>query len=148
MSQNICLCKSIFHFKRKGRDLTHSYEKSPYTHRKIQWATLQHKNATKNFDYKTIADRLRTVSWSNKIHPKTDVIKPVYERSTFPLTATAVFSKRHAFKNLETKRDVNTLFTFYIYNIFLPYHAMHATSISILGFSLWNCGQIWVNGMQ
>ena len=26
----------------------------------------QHKNATKNFDYTTIADRLRTVRWSNK----------------------------------------------------------------------------------
>ena len=29
-------------------------------------AYRQHKNATKNFDYKTIADRLRTFSWSNK----------------------------------------------------------------------------------
>ena len=25
----------------------------------------QHKDANKNFDYTTIADRLRTVSWSN-----------------------------------------------------------------------------------
>ena len=41
------------------------------------------------FDYTTIADRLRTVSWSNSSHP-TGVVKPVYERSTFPLTATAV----------------------------------------------------------
>ena len=47
------------------------------------------KNATKNFDFTTIADRLRTVSWSNSSYP-TGVIKPVYERSTFPLTATAV----------------------------------------------------------
>ena len=47
------------------------------------------KNATKNFDYTTIADRLMTVSWSNSSHP-TGVVKPVYERSTFPLTATAV----------------------------------------------------------
>ena len=34
------------------------------------------KNATKNFDYTTIADRLRTVSWSNSGHP-TGVVKPV-----------------------------------------------------------------------
>ena len=27
------------------------------------------KNATKNFDYTTIANRLRTVSWSNNSHP-------------------------------------------------------------------------------
>ena len=73
----------------KGRDLTQSCDKNPYTHRTIQKATWQHKNATKNFDYTTIADRLRTVSWSNSSHP-TGVVKPVYERSTFPLTATAV----------------------------------------------------------
>ena len=40
------------------------------------------KNATKTFDYTTIADRLWTVSWSNSSHP-TDVVKPAYERSTF-----------------------------------------------------------------
>ena len=47
------------------------------------------KNATKNFDYITIAEWLRTVSWSNSSH-QTGVVKPVYERSTFPLTATAM----------------------------------------------------------
>ena len=52
-----------------------------------------------NFDYITIADRLRTVSWSNSSH-STGVIKPVYECSTFLLTATAVQSKGHTFKNL------------------------------------------------
>ena len=33
----------------------------PYTHRKPQKAMKQHKN----FDYTTIANRFRTVSWSN-----------------------------------------------------------------------------------
>ena len=49
------------------------------------------KNTTKNFDFITIVDRLRTVSWSTSSQP-TGVVKPVYERSTlsFPLTATAV----------------------------------------------------------
>ena len=75
--------------REKGRDLTLFCDKKPYTHRTIQKATWQHKNATKNFDYTTIADRLRTVSWSNSSHP-TGVVKPVYEHSTFPLTATAV----------------------------------------------------------
>ena len=46
------------------------------------------KNATKHFDYTTIADRLRMVSWSNRSHP-TGVVNLVYERSTFPLTAAA-----------------------------------------------------------
>ena len=52
----------------KGRILTQSYYKSPYTDRQFQKATWQHKNATKNFDYKTIANRHRTVSWSNNSH--------------------------------------------------------------------------------
>ena len=49
-------------------------------------ATWQHQKRHQNFDYTTIADRLRAVSWSNNSHP-TGVVKPVYERSTFPLTA-------------------------------------------------------------
>ena len=85
--------------REKGRDLTQSYEKSPYTHRKIQKATRQHKNATKNFDYTTIADRLRTVSWGNDSHP-IGVIKPVYGVPNFPLTATVVLSKGYTFRNL------------------------------------------------
>ena len=47
------------------------------------------KNATKNFDYTTIADRLRTVSWGNDSH-SAGVVKPVYGIPTFPLTAKAV----------------------------------------------------------
>ena len=73
----------------EGRDLTQSYDKSPYTDRKIQKAMWQHKNATKNFDYTTIADRLRTVSWGNGSHP-TGVVKLVYGIPTFPITAKVV----------------------------------------------------------
>ena len=73
--------------------------KTPTPTEQSKKATWQHKNATKNFDYTTIADRLRTVSWSNSSHP-TGVVKPVYERSTFPLTTTAVQSKGHTFNNL------------------------------------------------
>ena len=52
-----CFILNLEHINwEKGRHLTQSYDKSPYTHRKIQKATLQHKNATKNFDYTTIAD--------------------------------------------------------------------------------------------
>ena len=46
-------------------------------------------NTTQNFDYTTIADRLRMVSWSNNSY-QTDVVKPVYGIQTFPLTAKAV----------------------------------------------------------
>ena len=34
------------------------------------------KKRNKNFDYTTITDRFRTVSWSDNRHP-TDVVKPV-----------------------------------------------------------------------
>ena len=78
-----------FIYKKKGRDLTQSYDKSPYTTAKSKKQRDNIKNATKNFDYTTIEDRSRTVSWSNSSHP-TGVVKPVYKRSTFPLTTTAV----------------------------------------------------------
>ena len=42
--------------REKGRDLTQSYGKDPYTHRKIQKATWQHKHASKT----SITQRLRT----------------------------------------------------------------------------------------
>ena len=57
------------------------------------------KHASKNFDYTTIADQLRTVSLGDESHP-TGVVKPVYGIPTFPLTAKAVLSKGHTFKNL------------------------------------------------
>ena len=49
--------------------------------------TTQTRN--KNFDYTTIADRLRTVSWSNDSY-QTGAVKPVYGIPTFPLTAKVV----------------------------------------------------------
>ena len=86
--------------REKGRDLTLSHDKSPYTHRKIRKATWQHKKRHQKLRLNlTIADRLRTVSWSNNSHP-TGVVKPVFKRSTFTFTATAVYSKGHIFKNL------------------------------------------------
>ena len=83
-----------FRIREKGRDLTQSYNKSPYSHRKIQKPTREPKNATKNFDYTTIVDRLRTVSWSTDSHT-TGVVKPVYRIPTFPLTAKTVIKMKH-----------------------------------------------------
>ena len=51
--------------------------------------TWLHENATKNLDYSTIADRLRTVSWGNDSQP-TGMVKPVCGIQTFPLTTKAV----------------------------------------------------------
>ena len=57
--------------REKGRDLTQSYD------------NLTTQKRTKNFDYTTISERLRTVSWSNGSYP-TGVVKPVYGIPTFP----------------------------------------------------------------
>ena len=57
----------------KGKDLTQSYFISPDTHKNPK-SNVTTQNVTKNFDYTTIADRLRTVSWSNNSH-HTGVIK-------------------------------------------------------------------------
>ena len=50
--------------------------------------------STKNFDYTTIADRLRTVNWSNKNHP-TGVVKQGLKGTNLPLAATAVKLNEH-----------------------------------------------------
>ena len=71
------------------RDLTQSYDKHIFNQRKIQNQRDNTKTATKIFEYTTIADRLRTVSWSDISDP-TGVVKSVYERSIFPLTPKAV----------------------------------------------------------
>ena len=74
--------------REKGRDLTQSYDKRPYTDRKSK---KQRDNTKRhqNFDYTMIADRLRTASWGNDGYP-TGVVKPVDGIPTFPLTAKAV----------------------------------------------------------
>ena len=57
--------------RKKESDLTQSYDKSPYTSRNVKRAGKGTTQTTpqKNFDYTAIADRLRTVSWSNYGHP-------------------------------------------------------------------------------
>ena len=72
----------------KARDLTQCSDKSPFTNKKLQNPEWQHKNATKNVDYTTIADRLIMVSWSNDSH-LTGVVELVYGIPTFPLTKKA-----------------------------------------------------------
>ena len=107
---NICLFylhKSLF-FEKKEEIWFSPVTKTPSPTEQSKKQMWQHKNATKNFDYTTIADRLRTVSWSNSSHP-TGVVKPVYERSTFPLTATAVNPKCSKMEYLS--RDVSNFLT-------------------------------------
>ena len=63
--------------REKGRNLTQSYDKSPYTNRNVKRAKLQHKQRHKKVDYTAVVDRLRTVSWSNYGYAN-GVVKLVY----------------------------------------------------------------------
>ena len=58
----------MFAAREKEGDLTHIYDKNPYTNRNFENQWITEKNATKNFVYTTIADRLKKVSWSNNSH--------------------------------------------------------------------------------
>ena len=55
-----------------GRDLTQSHDtfKQLYQQQNRQeQSNVQHKDATKAFDYTTLADQLRTFSWGDYRHP-------------------------------------------------------------------------------
>ena len=55
--------------REKGRDLTQSYEKSPYTHKTIQKSNAKTQKRHQNFDYTTIADQLTTkIQWEYLMH--------------------------------------------------------------------------------
>ena len=74
--------------REKGRDLAQSYDKSSYTSRNVEREKWQHKQRHKTFDWTAVADRLRTVSWSNYGHP-TGVVNR-FTGPTFPLPAAAL----------------------------------------------------------
>ena len=61
----------------KGRYQTQSYDKSPYTNRNVKRAKWKHKQRHKKIDNTAVADRRRTVSWSNYGH-STGVVNLVY----------------------------------------------------------------------
>ena len=61
----------------------------PYTNKTFPKSKVTTQKCHKNFDYTTIADRLKTVSLSNDSHP-TGMVKPVYKIPTFPFTTKAV----------------------------------------------------------
>ena len=64
--------------REKGRDLTQSYYKSPYTNRNVKRAKWQHNQRhIKVRLHSGCGLRLRTVSWSNYGHP-TGVVNLVY----------------------------------------------------------------------
>ena len=70
----------------------------PLHPQKNQKCNVTAQKCHQNAIYKTIVDRLRTVSWSSDSHP-TGVVKPIYGTPAFPLTAKAVLLKGHTFKN-------------------------------------------------
>ena len=78
----------VYHTKRKGEIWLSPMTKTPSPIQKSKKQSVNTKT-TENFDYTTIVDRFRVVSWGNDSHP-TGVAKPVYGITTFPLTAKAL----------------------------------------------------------
>ena len=74
--------------REKGRDLTQSYDKSPYTNKNVIRAGDNTKNATKS----SITQRLRTdLGWSVGVTTATRLVWLTwFPGPTFPLPATAV----------------------------------------------------------
>ena len=82
------LCVAMHRRRHKnGHLLTHAYERCQQTITETNW---QYQTATKNFDYTTIVDRLRTVSWSKKqlFRKATSTLSP---SSKFNLLTTVVY---------------------------------------------------------
>ena len=86
----ICQFHTPFGYKRKRkRSDSVLWQKPLHPQKNKKKSNDTTPNATKNFDYTTIADRLRTVSWDNDSNP-IGVVKPTNGIPTFPLTATVV----------------------------------------------------------
>ena len=99
--------------KRKGKRSYSVLWQNPLQPQKDPKSNVTTQKRHKKFDYTTIVNWLRTVSWSNNSHP-TGVVKSVYERSTFPLNETALLS------NAQTTIPRNFA-TIAIINLFLVY---------------------------
>ena len=82
---------SFIYVGKRDEGLVQSYDKNPYTppppSHKTPKRKLTAQNATVNFNYKAIADQLRTVSRSYDNYP-TGVVKPMNGITTFRLTTT------------------------------------------------------------
>ena len=82
----VWMCYHIYEKRKSSDSILWQKPLRPLKNKKINVTT---QNATKNFDFTTIVDRLRTASWSNDSQP-TGVVKPVYGNPTFPFTTKAV----------------------------------------------------------
>ena len=79
-------CYSDGIYKRKSTRSNSVLSQKPYITLTKNKSKVTTQKRNQNFDYKTIADRLRSVSCSNDLH-RTGVVKPVYGIVNFQLTA-------------------------------------------------------------
>ena len=80
--------------REQGRDMTRSYDKSPYINGNVKRAKWQHKNATK----KSITQRLRTDEGRSVGVTIATQLVWLTTDPTFTLIATVVLSTRHTFQ--------------------------------------------------
>ena len=62
-------------------------------------AKPQHKNDTKKFDYTIVADRPRTVSWSDYMYSHSTGVTYRFTGQTFPLFITVCNQQKHVPKD-------------------------------------------------
>ena len=116
----------VYLLREKERDRLSPTTKAPTPTKISKNKRDSTKNSTKNFDYITIADRPRTVSWGNDSHP-TGVAKPVHGIPTLPLIAKAVQSKTHRLNYLSLVNFcyVHVAFCLFMYVRFIYETEMH-----------------------
>ena len=99
-----------WHQEKKERDLTQFYDKSPYTHRQIQKAPWQHKNATENGLLKQLgqwachlisicAKILQEVFFVFRLCCQKNYIKEFSSNPHFPRMSLTLYSKTHRSPN-------------------------------------------------
>ena len=76
------------------------------------------KNATKNFDYTTIADRLRTVSWGNDSHPAILAIRAGF-RATDSFRARGITSDFYGPMNVHRGTVISAIVTVNLFSCIL-----------------------------
>ena len=74
-----CVISTGYYLNEEKREY---YDKSPYTNRKVIQSNAAAQSAIKKFEYKMIADRLRTISLSIYNYPK-GVVNLVYGSNLF-----------------------------------------------------------------
>ena len=124
--------------RRKGRDLTQSFDESQYTNINVKTVKWQHKQRLKKFEYRAIVEQLRTISCSNYSHPNGMVKRAPNEptnhnshvtNQTSKSNSITVIFKRLCSQNSNVRVYVHRSLTFLLFIIYSPIIAVHKRKV-------------------